>query len=63
MKTQIHDTLISTLPEGFTVRGATLEDAGPAVKLFNRWSQALILLRTLSSRRGRTEFNRRFAFV
>ena len=31
-----------SLPEGFTVRGAQLEDVEPALKLFNSWSQSVI---------------------
>lgn len=30
------------LPEGFIVRGATMEDIEPSVNLFNRWSQAMV---------------------
>ena len=35
------------LPEGFTARGVTLKDLEPAMRLFNRWSRAVI---------GRDEF-------
>ena len=45
MKTQLQEELISSLPElpeGFTVRGATLEDVEPALKLYNRWAQSVI---------------------
>ena len=35
------------LPEGFTARGATMDDLEPSVRLFNRWSRAVI---------GRDEF-------
>ena len=35
------------LPEGFTVRGGTMDDLQPALRLFNRWSRAVI---------GRDEF-------
>lgn len=38
---------IVKLPEGFTARGATMNDVEPAVRLFNRWSRAVI---------GRDEF-------
>ena len=31
-----------SLPEGFTVRGARLEDVEPALKLYNSWSQSVI---------------------
>jgi mycothiol synthase len=42
MKTLAHEQLVSTLPEGFTTRGAVLEDVETALKLFNRWSQSVI---------------------
>lgn len=42
MKTQSHEELISSLPDGFTVRGATLKDVEPALMLYNRWSQSVI---------------------
>ncbi len=42
MNTQIHERLITSLPEGFTTRGATLEDVDAALNLFNRWSQSVI---------------------
>ena len=35
------------LPEGFTARGATMNDLEPAIRLFNRWSRSVI---------GRDEF-------
>ena len=35
------------LPEGFTARGAIMNDLEPAVRLFNRWSRSVI---------GRDEF-------
>src|SRR5690349_15758368 len=38
---------IVKLPEGFTVRGATMNDLEPARQLFNRWSRSAI---------GRDEF-------
>ena len=37
----------TSLPEGFTARGATMYDVGQAMALFNRWSRAVI---------GRDEF-------
>jgi mycothiol synthase len=37
---QINNSLI--LPEGFTARGATFEDVEAAMRLFNRWSNAVI---------------------
>ena len=42
MNTQIQKEILVELPEGFTMRGATLEDVAAAVKLFNRWSQSVI---------------------
>lgn len=42
MNTQSYEELISSLPEGFTVRGATFEDVEPALELYNRWAQSVI---------------------
>ncbi|MEP6895007.1 MAG: GNAT family N-acetyltransferase [Chloroflexota bacterium] len=42
MKTLTNEQSVSTLPEGFTVRGATLADVDAALNLFNRWSQSVI---------------------
>jgi GNAT superfamily N-acetyltransferase len=42
MKANLHEPLTVALPEGFTVRGAELGDIPEALKLFNRWSQAVI---------------------
>ena len=42
MNTQIQKESILEIPEGFTVRGATLDDVDTALKLFNRWSQSMI---------------------
>jgi mycothiol synthase len=42
MKTQLQEELIAPLPEGFTVRGATLNDLEAALELYNRWSQSVI---------------------
>ena len=42
MKTQTDEQLISSLPEGFTTRGATLDDVEPSLKLYNRWAQSVI---------------------
>jgi mycothiol synthase len=42
MKANLHEGLEVALPEGFTVRAAVLEDVDDALKLFNRWSQAVI---------------------
>jgi GNAT superfamily N-acetyltransferase len=42
MNTQMQKEKMMELPEGFTTRGATLEDVDAALKLFNRWSQSVI---------------------
>jgi len=42
MNTQIHERLIASLPQGFTIRAATLDDVENTLKLFNRWSQSVI---------------------
>ena len=42
MKMYPQEKLEVSLPEGFTVRGARLEDVEPALKLFNSWSQSVI---------------------
>lgn len=42
---QVNNTV--RLPQGFTTRGANLDDVEPAMRLFNRWSRAVI---------GRDEF-------
>lgn len=42
MQTQLQERLTSSLPEGFTVRGAILDDADASLKLFNRWSRSVI---------------------
>jgi len=42
MKALLQEQLEVSLPEGFTVRGAVLDDVEPALKLFNRWSQSVI---------------------
>ncbi|HJR80136.1 MAG TPA: GNAT family N-acetyltransferase [Anaerolineales bacterium] len=42
MKTYPQERLELSLPEGFTVRGAKLEDVESALKLFNTWSQSVI---------------------
>ena len=42
MKTQLQEQLSASLPEGFTIRGATLDDVENALKLFNRWSHSVI---------------------
>ena len=47
MKTQTLEQLNVSLPEGCTVRGATMGDLEQAMRLFNRWSHSVI---------GRDEF-------
>jgi mycothiol synthase len=42
MKPQLQEELIATLLEGFTVRGASLDDLEAAHQLFSRWSQSVI---------------------
>lgn len=42
MNTQIQKDAILELPEGFTTRGAVLDDVENALKMFNRWSQSVI---------------------
>ena len=42
MKSFPLEQLEVSLPDGFTVRGARLEDVEPALKLFNLWSQSVI---------------------
>lgn len=42
MKALLQEQLEVSLPEGFTARGAVLDDVEPALKLFNRWSQSVI---------------------
>jgi mycothiol synthase len=42
MKTDLQEKLGISLPEGFTVRGARLEDVESALELFNAWSRAVI---------------------
>ena len=42
MNAYLQEELKVALPEGFTVRGAKLEDVEPALVLFNRWAQAVI---------------------
>jgi mycothiol synthase len=48
MNTQLQKENIIELPEGFTARGARMEDVEPALALFNRWSHSVI---------GRDEIN------
>src|SRR5215211_4617956 len=47
MNVQLQKELLAELPEGFTARGATMDDVERAMQLFNRWSRAVI---------GRDEF-------
>lgn len=42
MKTYLQEKSEIGLPEGFTVRGARMEDVEPAVRLYNAWSQAVL---------------------
>ena len=42
MNTQLQKEVVVELPEGFTARGATLNDVEPALVLFNRWSRSVI---------------------
>lgn len=42
MKATLEKQNVIELPEGFTVRGAALEDVEPALELYNRWSQSVI---------------------
>jgi mycothiol synthase len=42
MNTQLQKEMIVELPEGFTARGAHMEDVDPAFMLFNRWSRSVI---------------------
>lgn len=41
MNTQIQQEIVVELPQGFTARGARMEDIEPAVVLFNRWSRSV----------------------
>ena len=47
MNTNLQLNSIVELPEGFTARGATMDDLEPSMALFNRWSRSVI---------GRDEF-------
>jgi mycothiol synthase len=42
MNTQYQKELVVELPEGFTARGASLNDVEPALVLYNRWSHSVI---------------------
>jgi mycothiol synthase len=41
MNTQLQKEYVVQLPEGFTARGAEIEDTEPALVLFNRWSRSV----------------------
>ena len=47
MNAVLQEQLKDSLPKGFTVRGANMDDVEPAMALFNRWSRSVI---------GRDEF-------
>lgn len=58
MNAQIQKEMIVELPEGFTTRGAVLDDVDTALKLFNRWSQSVIQEDEITDAVGiRTEWN------
>jgi mycothiol synthase len=42
MNTLLQKELTVELPEGFTARGAKMEDVEPALTLFNRWSRSVV---------------------
>jgi mycothiol synthase len=42
MATKLDERIEVALPEGFTVRGATLEDVEPSLVLYNLWSQSIL---------------------
>ena len=42
MDTQVQKELTVDLPEGFTARGANMNDVEPALRMFNRWSGSVI---------------------
>ena len=42
MNTLLQKELTVELPEGFTARGAKMEDVEPALALFNRWSRSVV---------------------
>ncbi len=42
MNINLQKEMLVDLPKGFTARGATLDDTGPALELFNRWSHSII---------------------
>src|SRR5512143_3853373 len=42
MNVYLQEKMEISLPEGFTVRGARMEDVEPALVLFNRWSRSIV---------------------
>jgi hypothetical protein len=42
MATKLDEKLDVTLPEGFTVHGATLEDVEAALEMINLWAQKVV---------------------
>ena len=42
MNESVQEKVVTQLPQGFSVRGATLEDVQPALELFNCWSRSVI---------------------
>lgn len=42
MKTDLQEKSETALPEGFTVRGARLEDVEPSFNLYNAWSRSVL---------------------
>lgn len=42
MNTQLQNEVVLELPEGFTARGARMDDVESALVLFNRWSRSVI---------------------
>ena len=42
MNIQLQKELIVQLPEGFTARGATMDDVEPSIALINRWSRSVL---------------------
>jgi GNAT superfamily N-acetyltransferase len=42
MNLQTQKETIMGLPEGFTVRGATMDDIEPSMALINRWSRSVV---------------------
>lgn len=42
MKVNLQEKIETSLPKGFTMRGARMEDVEPALKLYNAWAQSII---------------------